>query len=57
MCKKEQQVWNYVTQNKASKFMVVTALLTTMAVIVLFLVYSLRDSYTILYLFAGILLL
>jgi amino acid transporter len=46
-----------IQQNKASKFMVVTALLTTMAVIVLFLVYSLKDSYTILYLFAGILLL
>lgn len=46
-----------IQQTKASKFMVVTALLTTLAVIVLFLMYSIKDSYTILYLFLGILAL
>lgn len=46
-----------IQQTKASKFLVVSALLTTMAVIVLFLIYSIEDSYTILYLFVGILAL
>jgi len=46
-----------IQQTKASKFWVVTALLATLAVIVLFLIYSIKDSYTILYLFTGILAL
>jgi len=46
-----------IKQTKASKFLVVSALLTTMAVIALFLIYSIKDSYTILYLFVGILAL
>lgn len=46
-----------IKQTKASKFWVVTALLATLAVIVLFLIYSIEDSYTILYLFMGILAL
>lgn len=44
-----------IQQTKASKFLVVSALLATLAVIVLFLIYSIKDSYTILYLFVGIL--
>jgi len=46
-----------IRQTKASKFLVVSALLATLAVIVLFLIYSIEDSYTILYLFLGILAL
>lgn len=46
-----------IDQTKASKLLVVTALLTTLAVIVLFLIYSIKDSYTILFLFVGILAL
>lgn len=46
-----------IHQTKASKLLVVTALLTTLTVIVLFLIYSLKDSYTILFLFGGILAL
>lgn len=46
-----------IQQTKASKFWVITALLATLAVIVLFLIYSIKDSYTILYLFMGILAL
>lgn len=46
-----------IKQTKASVVVVVAALLTTMAVIVLFLLYSIKDSYTILYLFGGILAL
>ncbi|MCL5129291.1 APC family permease [Algibacter sp. L4_22] len=46
-----------IHQTKASKFLVVTALLTTLTVIVLFLIYSIKDSYTILFLFVGLLVL
>jgi len=46
-----------IDQTKASKILVVTALLTTLTVIVLFLIYSIKDSYTILFLFGGILAL
>lgn len=46
-----------IHQTKASKLLIVTALLTTLAVIVLFLIYSIKDSYTILYLFIGVLAL
>ncbi|WP_035759353.1 APC family permease [Flavobacterium tegetincola] len=46
-----------IKQTKASKFWVVTALLATLAVIVLFLIYSIKDSYIILYLFIGLLAL
>jgi amino acid transporter len=46
-----------IQQTKASKFIVVSALFTTMAVIILFLIYSIEESYTILYLFVGILAL
>jgi amino acid transporter len=46
-----------IKQTKASMFWVVTAFLATLAVIVLFLIYSIKDSYTILYLFMGILAL
>ncbi|SDB88156.1 L-asparagine transporter [Williamwhitmania taraxaci] len=46
-----------IRQTKASKFWVATALLATLAVIVLFLIYSIKDSFTILYLFIGILAL
>ncbi|MBC7615772.1 MAG: amino acid permease [Pedobacter sp.] len=44
-----------IDKTKASKFLVVTALLLTLTVIVLFLIYSIKDSYTILFLFVGIL--
>jgi hypothetical protein len=46
-----------IHQTKASKFLVVTALLTTLTVIVLFLINSIKDSFTILFLFFGILAL
>jgi hypothetical protein len=46
-----------IRQTKASKLLVVSALLTTLTVIVLFLIYSIKDSYTILFLFVGILAL
>jgi hypothetical protein len=46
-----------IQQTKASKFLVVSAFLTTFAVIVLFLIYSIKESYTILYLFVGIIAL
>ncbi|TXE13720.1 amino acid permease [Algoriphagus aquimarinus] len=46
-----------IHQTKASKFLVGTALLTTLTVIVLFLIYSIKGSYTILFLFVGILAL
>ncbi len=46
-----------IHKTKASKFLVVTALLVTLTVIVLFLIYSIKDSYTILYLFAGLIAL
>jgi len=44
-----------IHQTKASKLLVVIALLTTLTVILLFLIYSIKDSYTILFLFGGIL--
>jgi len=44
-----------IHQTKASKLLVATALVVTLAVIVLFLIYSIKDSFTILYLFGGIL--
>jgi amino acid transporter len=44
-----------IRKTKASKFLVAIALLTTLAVIALFLIYSIQDSYTILFLFVGIL--
>ena len=46
-----------IKQTKASKFWVITALLVTLAVIVLFLIYSIQVSFTILYLFMGLLAL
>jgi amino acid transporter len=46
-----------IHRTNASKILVVTALLTTLTVIVLFLIYSVKESYTILFLFAGILAL
>jgi amino acid transporter len=46
-----------IHQTKASKLLIVIALLTSLAVIVLFLIYSIKDSYTILYLFVGVLAL
>ena len=46
-----------IRKTKASLFLVVSALLATLAVIVLFLIYSIKESYTILYLFLGILAL
>ncbi len=46
-----------IKETKASKFLVVSALLITLAVIGLFLTYSIKESYTILYLFGGLLVL
>jgi flagellar biosynthesis/type III secretory pathway M-ring protein FliF/YscJ len=46
-----------LNKTKASKILVVLALIITLGVIVLFLIYSIKDSYTILILSAGVLAL
>ncbi|BAX80046.1 APC family permease [Labilibaculum antarcticum] len=46
-----------LNKTKASKLLVVLALITTLGVIVLFLIYSIKDSYTILILSGGVLAL